>query len=371
MPAKVKVVIIGSFGVSGVEVKGGRDRLEEEKKSMLHISRIKYLIEKKLSNSLNEEVGRNSYGLRNTYEANPFYISTGRISEDALLEVRDADILVALLTRANQNVIFELATRAAFQRCYVLISDIELPVYLMDVARIRYKHDDDKSVLKEIDNIAKNPNFTINWIDVKRGKMPKVLQARIDEFGDSRLCAELANAFYDIESNEIIRPNFLRRMFSDLDPEQFLNSWEPTIPISVLKIKWKGKSGQEYAKRDMDGDITICYANNSYYQLFDHTDVGAELTSHSLFSKLERYMSAENYESFAKDQDRTTREAVFQSRYSSAAVPISLSNEHPIYPGKVFLPVIIGRKSLTYNKDYSKPHIMYIIVALIEGFSSS
>ena len=85
----------------------GSGQPQSERQAILDVMRIKYLVENKIDVL---PQGRPA-GRRISYDVNVFRARTGYIPEDGLTHIDTADVLLALITEQNVNVIYELAIR--------------------------------------------------------------------------------------------------------------------------------------------------------------------------------------------------------------------------------------------------------------------
>ena len=124
----------------------------EHRKAILNFRRLKYIIEDKCQVV---PIGSHTTGMRVTYDVEVARTVMGQIPENALAQISNADILIALLSERNPTVTYELGYRRARESETPVIlmvdSKDDLPVYESAVAYQDWKQDD---VLDQIDLIA-------------------------------------------------------------------------------------------------------------------------------------------------------------------------------------------------------------------------
>ena len=376
-PSNVQnVLVIMSFG--------GNDILAE-RRSILEFLRIKYIIENKI-NVYQKKSDPNSKLL---FEATVYKAEVGSIPDDAIDRITGADIVVALITERNINVIYELAVRNVFRAEFVIIikgnpKDV-LPIYIQDIAYIPWSKQEgvgEEQALgehgKKIQNII-NQLAEIEQTDLdfnfNSDQIPTALKKAVDEH-DRDLIADLQRSFEKIKSFPAPRPlPFLQKHVGSLDPGRLLVGWQTYVPFTIVRIKWKRQSGvQKYKPEDIDGEPAVYYANEQYANIFDFAladfpDPNGEspLTIPRLIEQVSDYVDPADLESFKKDQAEISEKIIFKNAaFSSARVPLRFNQQHPFEGtrGKSYLPVLLSRRRIG---DPNHPHTMFLAVVMIPG----
>ena len=135
-----KVVAALPYGGSGAE----------RRKAILNFSRLKYIVENKCQVV---PTGTSTTGMRVAYDVEVARTIMDQIPENALKQIYNADILIALLSERNFTVSYELGYRRARERNVILMVDSkdDLPIYETAYGYQEWKQDE---VLEEIDHIA-------------------------------------------------------------------------------------------------------------------------------------------------------------------------------------------------------------------------
>lgn len=363
------IVVIMPFG-SGNEV--------TENRAILDLMRIKYLIENMIN--IKPRGSKNSEPIK--YTVRPFRTMSGVIACSAAKAIAEADIVVALITEFNANVIYELAIRNLLKEEVVIICGDEvdkkkenLPIYTREFATISYRHHEDRDIINAIKSLSEMTGIELDWDKIDQENIPPALKTCIDK-NDTRLYRDLQNAMQNLENGKASRPEFLQELSKDLDPGKMLSNWTSYCPFSILRILWKRKSGTTgYVLDDMTGEPVVVSANNKYQALFalnmqpfppDPNDRQA-LTAGRLLNNVKPYIKEEHFEKFVQDQNRTNELIIYNDSIGTAKVPIQFTNDHPeeAFKGKVILPNLIAKRVVG---EPHRPHVMYLLVTFIEDF---
>ncbi|MDH3671469.1 MAG: hypothetical protein OES46_09930 [Gammaproteobacteria bacterium] len=341
-----------------------------ERQSILDLMRIKYIIEK-VARVIPE--GGVPNGPTIEYDVNIFREPVGRVPEGAVDTLATADVLIALLTARNVNVIYELAIRNLLKDEPILIlqgkpSDV-LPVYLQEMAYIQYDHDDSAMVIDQIKRIGEDTFPALTW--KKPDQIPDALKQAID--ASDYLIPELQDALQKLEDNPQRPPHFLRKHVIDLDPGRVLHSWSTYTPFSVLRIKWLRKRHRSrYDPADMIGEPMVYAANKDYLDMFDlkvypfpDPDGENALTIADMIERLADYVEPKHYENFIDDQKHLTEKIIFNDRVGQAVVPIQFNNRHPIFAEEVYLPTLLGKRVVGSARS---PHTVFLAIAFVKDF---
>ena len=166
---------------------GGRDPIER-RRAILNYKRVEYLVHNKCTITSVDTAGKQNrvvYGVS--------LVRTTMDPENALEQIENADILIALIVEPNPNVIYEVAYRRALAGTVVLVVNNadNLPLYLQSVARQSWNQ---AEVLDRIDIIA---NDSIRELTDFSADIPGDLKRVIDLY-DGKLKDGLENALQEI-----------------------------------------------------------------------------------------------------------------------------------------------------------------------------
>ena len=250
------IVVIMPFGSKNVIT---------ENRAILDLMRIKYLIENKIKI---KPRGSNRDGEPIKYTVRPFRTMSGAIASNAAKAIAEADVVVALITEFNANVIYELAIRNLLKEEVVIICGDEvnkknnLPVYTKDFATISYHHSEDENIIEAIKSFSEMNGAELHWDKIDQEYMPNILKNCIDK-NDSKLQGELQNAMQNLENGKATRPEFLQELSKDLDPGKMLSNWTTYCPFSILRILWQRKSEINcYIPDDLVSEAVVVSAMN-------------------------------------------------------------------------------------------------------------
>ncbi len=359
---KRKVVVVTGFG---------GEEPESQRRSILDVMRVKYLIEHKCH--VKPLGGTRDYRL--TYNVDVFRAPTGAINEDALTAIDSADLLIALITEQNVNVIYEIAVRNLLHDEFLILLNSDhkssLPIYLKNMAHIEYTQsktsDQEEVIHQHIKFIANSSDPVLSWTNIE--EIPQQLADAITA-NDKRLKSDLQQGLQRIEDGPPARPLFLRNLVKDLDPGRLLHFWTAFAPYSVLRIRWKRRSESlQYAKEDMDGEPVVYSASDNYLTLFGmpgklpDPDGPEPLTFERLMKHVKPYMDDKHMEEFLADQAQATERIVFQNRFARTKVPLRFNEGHPAYKMTAFLPHLIATRVVG---DTVSPHSMFILIVFLE-----
>lgn len=358
-----KVVVITPFG--------GRETTSQ-RRCILDVMRIKYIIENKVD-ILNRELDAQVQ-----YEVSVCRARVGEISGRAFRDIAESDIVVALLTEKNVNVVYELAVRNLMKPEYLLIikgsSKDVLPIYLRDMNYIPYEMDDDDDaagIQAWIESTSQSSIPRLSWLKLD---VPEALAEAVDQY-DQRLVLEIQQALLDLEEKPATWPQHMFDLAEEMQPAGLLKGWTSYSPTSVVRINWSGKSGgDKYKKEDMMGAPVVCAMNPHFadlydlnYQSFDPDDKDNAWTAKRLLRSVKAYMEQRYMELFLEDQDNVFDRIVFEDKTGQASVPLQFNAGHPSsqFRDKVFLPCIIGKRTVG---SPDKPHTTYLLVSYIQDF---
>jgi len=373
------ILIIMPFGGTEGNNSGSEEKYLTEKHCILDFKRIKYLVE----NKVKVIAKKGDEGSRITYNVEVYNETVGAISPGALRKIIEADILIALMTESNINVIFELAIRNLIGPNFIIITKGDsrafLPVYLKDWACIRYdipNDDDNKKILEELDKIADLGGITFSWDD---GIIPSVLINTIDD-KDNALIGSLQSTLQSLETSPPDLPAHFKEarahIIKNADPGLILSEeigWVTYIPYSVVRIKWKKKhSTLGYNPEDMIGEPVVYSLNDKYKQLFNYQvagfpnpDSNDAITSNVLIENIEECIDHEHLVAFKDDQINAASKIIIKDQYGQAKVPLQFNDKHPTFPNKAYLPCMVGKRTVG---NTSSPHAVFLLIAFVEDF---
>ena len=355
----------------------------EEKASYLEKIRIKHIVEELIT------VKSRSYpGSNIQYKANIVNTGVGVIEDVVEKEFEKTDLFIALLTKSNVNVIFEVAILNVLQQNLILlkapeIEQANIPVYLNDHAFINlYEGQEDDDIKRYIEKLSPDPNYKIHARDEYSKEKEAKLKSMIEEL-DGRLIRGLEENISNYEQGEVKPPLSFRKLVRDVHPANALSTWTTLLPISVLKARWKpvNEDTNEHDGEEslLEPPLHATTCNTQFTRLFGSSELVPEafLEARRLFTgqkqmeKLSEFISDENYLAFEEDQGRVFKELFIQDRPSVAKIPLTFSNSgdrrhpYPEFRGKTYMPILIGKKVVGVR---SSPHTTYYFIAYIEDF---
>jgi len=344
---------------------GGNDR-EKERRAILDVMRIKYLIERKV-----QVKKRRPTECLVDYKVDKHRNGAGLISPEGIRKIASADVLVALMTEINVNVAFELAVRNMLRPEVILIvrDPAAVPVYAHDLARIGYDHADNKRIHSVIDNIAEDHGQSLDWDDLEP---PEELRRALDSI-DGHMTRELRGALTLLEESPS-RSIFEQELTQDLDPGRVLGSWNTYVPYAVFRINWQRKaSPQGYNDKDREGEPMVVSGNEKLRQFIDWEErtlappgqPGA-LSLPEMIVRIGSFMSEDVRKKFLEDQDRLYNKVILGGGFGSAKEPIVFTEDHPRFGGKRYLPTLVALRRVG---NVALPHSMFLVVAYVENAS--
>lgn len=337
---------------------------EYSRRSILHFKRIEYIIESRLKERISTASDHNAFI---TYQVERFDAAAGILAEKALRMINEADIVIGLVTEQNVNVAFELAFRSIIQDLPIMIvadSDKSLlPVYFGDVALLDYPVAD-SPIGKQIEAIAANPQFDVGL----RIEIPQELKKQIDGGQDGKLEGDLIAALQRIE---VSGPQGQLDVVPYVPaPPRSLGEWDTYYPTSVIETKWyRIGEHRKYDENYMVSEPQVVYCNDEFLRLYNlrgGIEKNKALTLGYLLERLEGLVIEGTFARFIDDQQRLTREIVFEDGFGKARIPIHLRLDHPLrdFQGKVLLPCLISKWA--DKIDLTRPHRVYLVVAYID-----
>lgn len=345
-----------------------------EREAILHFMRLKHIVEKHINvtNLLNSD----DPGIDVRYHVSVAHTEVGDIPEESLEKIVAAEIVIAMITNVNANVIYELAVRNLMKQETLMIvkgdSRKILPIYVQSMAYIEYDNTKFDAVSKTISTIAEDEaHYGLSWSELS--EIPEELIVAI-EHKDQALIRTIERAFFKLETKPPQLPNALRKFASQTAPYNLLNSWVTYIPWSIMRICWSKRSGRHrYHDGDMRGEPVVCTSNEEFLQLFDQgggvpdPDGDHPLTFSDMLSHVKPFFESHKYKKFEDDQSHLVQKIIYQGRNGVAKVPMEFNSEHtnPAYRNKCYLPCLVGKLRVG---DINVPHTTYLLINYIEDF---
>jgi nucleoside 2-deoxyribosyltransferase len=338
------VVVAMPFGRPGAE----------RRKAILNFRRLKYIIEEKCQVV---PTGSRTTGMRVAYDVEVAKTVTDRIPEKALMQIYDADILIALLSERNFTVAYELGYRRARERTVILMVDSQddVPIYEAGVAYQSWQQDE---VLEQIDSIAERdfPPLDDFKVDIP-GALKDVIDAR-----DDGLVNGLQLALQEIESNYVVpSPDPVQKLRGILS-----NKIDRFYPFSVVEVRFS-KRGEFVDPKapaqilDFDDEFSRLYG----YGTRNAADQDRPLTLDRLLNRLEKFSDADDWDKFLEEQVTLTETLIKNYGFARATVPLRIKSNHPYdqFKCKSFLPCVAAQ---VIDGNLNGPHGMYLLIAYIE-----
>lgn len=280
------------------------------------------------------------------------------IPENALEQIENADILIALIVEPNPNVIYEVAYRRALAGTVVLVvkDGDSLPLYLQAVARQSWKQ---AEVLERINHIA---NDSVRELTDFCAGIPEDLKRVIDMY-DGELKDGLEDALQEIESaikpaRQKLHVQHLRGVVADDNVVNF-------YPSSIVEVAFS----QAGVFADPENPAIVRDFDDGFSRLYGYADkrqalADGPLNLTKLLGRIQEFLDAPLWEEFKKEQVKLSQ-AIMAHRFARAKVPLRINDMHPHddYCGKSYLPCVIAQ---TPDADTKGPHKMYLLVVYIE-----
>ena len=334
---------------------GGAD-LAQRRRAILNFKRLEYLVRNRCRVKSAGSIGDGDcvvYGVEVAKTA------MDDIPDRALRQIQNADILIALVTEPNPNVIYEVAYRRAKDRAVVLVVDSinDLPLYLKSLAYHSWKQDD---VLRRIDKIANDPAGLPHLPDFAVG-IPNDLKETID-IHDGVLERGLQEALQDIESKFEPEPiqavHYLRGIVSS-ETSSF-------YPCSIVEVAFARRS--EFA--NVQNPAIVREFDDGFSRLFGYVDKKAAeydrpLTLTRLMGRMERFSDKTDWDEFMAEQVAMTGTVIREYGFARAKVPLRINKMHPRceYRQASYLPCVITQ---VIDGSLDGPHRMHLLVVYIE-----
>lgn len=357
-----EIVIITSFE--------GRDP-KAMKRNILDCMRLKYIIEERI------EIPSLLLRCPIDFSVSVAYTEQGDVNEKAFNKIVNADVLIAVVSDANANVIYELATRSLIKpELLILIKNAGreiLPMYLQSMGHMDFDENIDPSIQHEIDKIARNEDVNLSWSALDGAGLPELfneLKEEIDRGKDDTLARDLENNLKKMYEAPSTWPSFMHELVLQIDPAGLLHAWTTYYPTSLVRVQWSRRSENSYAPSDLASEPVVIAGNPAFCQLYGITVIGdpnnpiEALTMKVSLSKLESLMTEEDFTAFCRDQQDVSQKILFDNDFSQTKVPIKFK-EHPVrqYIDGVFMPMLVGKKVVGNQRSF---HTTYLLVTYID-----
>jgi hypothetical protein len=361
LPFTKKVAVMMSFGGDDHGDQSEEARERARRRATLDFMRIRYLVENKVA------VKTRGAGEDVAHVVKAYNLNVGDVAPKVIKAIAEADIVIGLLTERNVNVVFELAVRNMLKDEMLLLvkgdPDELVPIYLQGWARIRYDQMDAKDVIDQIETLARATHPRIDLYS----PIPDALIEAMDRQED-RLGVELERALQDIElANFQRRPDHILDLAKYLDPGRMLAAWTTYYPYSVVRIRWRKRSGRSYRPEDVDGPAVVYSANDEFMSLYNRAgrlpcaDGPDALTAADLLMGLSHDEIVDNLDEFVRDNDRVAERIIFADGFAWSRVPLRLNQNHPIaqYRKTAYLPNMAGKRIIGAPE---RPHAAYYLI---------
>jgi hypothetical protein len=331
--------------------------------------RIKYIIEDCVTVSRSSETK-----IRVHYQVDKHRTGIGAIPIEGIRKIERADILVALITEVNPNIVYELAIRNMLRPGTILIVRDRglLPIYTEGFAHIDYNDERDSPVYAAMAMIKADLTETLAWDRLSSDDIPDSLRTII-ETSDQRMVFELQCALEQLEREPPKLPYWTAEVVRDLDPGRVLSSWQSYVPYAILRIKWlKRDESGNCDPAQMDGEPVVASGNEGFKELINREeelpspDSVNPLTLPRMITLINQYMTKSDIDAFKEDHERFYKEIILRDNYGLASVPIRFRSEerqHPKCHGRTYTQTLVARRTVG-NKAY--PHSVYLLIAYLE-----
>lgn len=357
------VVVIMSFG--------GSDK-SHNRASIIDFLRVKHII----GNLAQVEHLPGIAETRVKYDITRAELEVGDIPNKAKEIIYAADIVVAILSERNLNVIYELAFRFELKgQCIILIRgkpEELLPIYVKDQAYFDLESNLSEVYRAKLAEIAAADKPHLDF----RDPVPLALAKLIEQY-DTNLAFFLQHALARIEEGIDNQPGSAD-LVPGLDIGHNLSAWTTYYPYNVVRVGWKRRSRPlGYELEDVLDEPIVYAANQDYFQMFG-LSINAQTFRHqqhlSLARLLERLdelrcVEPHHLERLKADQGRLFREIVLNQGLARAEAPLAFNEKHPCrdFRGAAFLPTLVAMcVPGDCEQMRERPHFSYFIVVFVE-----
>jgi hypothetical protein len=143
--------------------------------------------------------------------------------------------------------------------------------------------------------------------------------------------------------------------------------------MGMVRIRWRRQSSNDgYRPEDMIGEPVIYAINDTFARLFDLSyqrfpdpNGSTPLTRDRLLESVRNYIDDEHMKRLNQDQERLANRLILKDRPDQARVPLQFNANHPEHPNEVFLPCMIGKRTVGEGR---MPHTTYLLISYIRDF---
>lgn len=368
-PLTLSVTVITPFG-------GTSD--DAVQRHVVNYQRVKHLIEN-IIHVVREDAEGNINQIH--YKVGICLARSGNISLKALTRLARSNVVVAVLSEYNVNVIYELGIRNLHRPETIMLVNRELaeqgrepiPVYLKESAYNVFS-EPDETILQAFAEHQENVDWQTSTL------VPEVAGAI--NVADRELRDTLQQSFQELVDNPPRWLESMNEMARNRHPDGFLQGWSTYLPTSIVRITWKRRSDDlSYRADDMDGAPVVADANYLFRRIFhiENLNLGPDYTSDITFERLMHrirpYVTDEDYTDFLTEQAQLMKWIVLDNGHASADVPLRFKapgqdEETQLHPnkdirGKVYLPCLTAKTTIG---DPEHPHTTYLIISFVEQF---
>ena len=348
------------------------------RRHVINYQRVRHLIENSI-NVVRHDAGGTAVPLK--YNVGICLALAGNIPLRALTRLARSNVVVALLSEHNVNVIYELGIRNLHRPETIMLVNRELaddgrepiPVYLKESAYNVFS-DADETITAAFDAHQAD-------VDWQTTQLTPEAATAIDA-ADRDLRETLEQSFQELVDNPPRWPQTMNEVARNRHPDGFLQGWSTYLPTSIVRIDWKRRSDNlSYHPDDMDGAPVVADANYLFRQIFhiENVNLGpdypSDVTFENLMSRIEPYVDERDYTDFLTEQAQLLKWIVFDNGQASAEVPLRFKgtgngDDGALHPnkeirGKVYLPCLTAKTTIG---DPEHPHTTYLLVSFIEQF---
>lgn len=348
---------MGARSVVVVMPFGGADETER-RRAILNFKRLEYLVRNKCNVKSASLDGTPREGDHVVYAVEVAKTAMDNISILALQQIEAADILIALISEPNSNVLYELGYRRARNPTVTVVLVVDskeiVPIYESSVAHQIWKQVD---VMEWIDKIAKEKLPKLS--DFAAGIDPALKDA-IDMY-DSDLARGLENALQEIEDKFVLPETSAVRHLRGIVSAECISFY----PCSIVEISFAKRN--EFASSE---PARVVDFDENFSRLYGYAGKTAAenddpLTLKKLLGKIQEFCDQSDWDEFMADQVRLTNTVIKGGGFARASVPLRFNKNHPHreYQGTSFLPCVIAQ---VFDGDLEGRHRMYLLVVYIE-----
>lgn len=365
----LSVTVITPFG-------GGSHAASQ--RHIINYHRVKHLIEQTLRI---ERLNCHGDDCDIRYKVGICLARSGNISREALTKLAKSNIVIAMLSDHNVNVIYELGIRNMHRPETLLLLNRQLPQDGSEPIPVYLKESAFNLFSDPHDDVVAAVSACESKLDWKTETLEPAL-ARTIERCDVELKHTLERSLQELVDNP---PRWLQSMNEiarDRHPDGFLHGWSTYLPTSVVRIDWKRRSDDlSYRGEDMDHPPMVADANYLFRRIFHienldmGPDVASDITFERLMLRIQPFVAEHDYADFLAEQAQLMKWIVLGNGHAVAEVPLrfkadGLDDEDRLHPnkdirGKIYLPCLTAKTTVG---DTDHPHSTYLIISFVEQF---